>query len=369
MFLFGMKEMAIAAFPLGFTWIFLLEIAAIWVAYFGVRRIAGRNRELLMAGCMIVILGAAEVGLPASFFTKLIGHMGKGLVLQSIRPAGTSFEPLSSDEGAVRFALTYTLKFPITGHYLTYPASIGPEGNKIFGDYFKKVHPEYYDDNYVFEAGKPYSFTVVFDTQGKPLDLAKEKANICICDGEGYFMACRTIPIGLEGISAALVVPAPPGKLEPAVPADNIRDMTEKSIRLDGLVVPKTTKSGQPIAISYEITNTSEKEIPIPGGNFGNVIAVNFAWEAVSDSAKTTKVTPGTYHYGNAISAGTASLGFVRKSSLAPGERVAVHSEARPFEPLAPGEYRLHVYLFSEYATYRGKPEQELVQAFTVEPT
>jgi hypothetical protein len=145
--------------------------------------------------------------------------------------------------------------------------------------------------------------------------------------------------------------------------------MTEKSIRLDGLVVPKTNKSGQPVEISYEITNAGEKEIPIPGDNFGNVIAVNFAWEAVSDSAKATKVTPGTFHYGNAISAGTADLGRMRKNSLAPGERVAIHSEARPFEPLAPGEYRLHVYLFSEYATYRGKPEQELVQAFTVEPT
>jgi len=368
MFLFGFKEMAIAAFPLGFTGIFLLEIAAIWVAYFCVRRIARRNRELVMAGCAILILGAAEVALPASFFTKLIQHAGKEIMLQGIRQAGTSFEPLSSDEGGTRFALTYTLKFPRSGHYLTYPAFLGPEEDNIFGSYFTKVHPEYYDENYVFDAGKPYGFTVVFDTQGKPIDLSKAKANICICDGKDYFMACRTMQIGLDALPAALAIPAPRGKLEPAVPANNIRDITEKSIRLSGLVVPETTKSGQPMAISYEITNTGEKEIPIPGDNLGNVIAVNFAWEAVSESAKTTKVIPGTWHYGNAITAGTAMLGFIRKSSLAPGEKVAMHSEVRPLEPLAPGEYKLHVYLFSEYATYRGKPEQELVQAFTIEP-
>ena len=368
MFLFGMKEMAIAAFPLGFTWIFLLEIAAIWVAFFFVRRIARRNRELVMAGCAILILGAAEAALPASFFTKLIQHVGKEVVLQNIRQAGTSIEPLSSDEGGIRFALTYTLKFPRTGHYLTYPAFLGPEENNIPGNYFTKVHPEYHDEQYVFDAGKPYSFTVVFDTRGKPIDLSKAKANICICDGKDYFMVCRNIQIGLDGLPAALTTPAPPGRLEPAVPADNIRDMTEKSIRLSGLVVPKTNKSGEPIAISYEITNTGEKGVPIAGDNLGNVIAVNFAWEAVSDGAKQTKVIPGTWHYGNAVTAGTASLGFIRKSSLAPGEKVAMHSEVKPLEPLAPGEYELHVYLFSEYATYRDKPEQELVQAFTVEP-
>jgi len=94
---------------------------------------------------------------------------------------------------------------------------------------------------------------------------------------------------------------------------------------------------------------------------------VHYGWEAVSESAKQTKAIPGAWHYGNAISAG-GTLSFSRKSSLAPGESLAIHDVARPFQPLAPGEYWLHVFLFSRYATYPGKPEQDLVQPFRVEP-
>ena len=136
----------------------------------------------------------------------------------------------------------------------------------------------------------------------------------------------------------------------------------------DGLVISETYKSGQPVALSYEITNAGKREIPIPGDNFANVLTVDYKWEAVSESAKKTKVIPGTDHFGNAIAAGTAQFVLIRKRSLAPGESVAIHDEARPFEPLAPGEYRLHVFVFSRYATYPGKPEQDLVQAFSVEP-
>jgi hypothetical protein len=43
-----------------------------------------------------------------------------------------------------------------------------------------------------------------------------------------------------------------------------------------------------------------------------------------------------------------------------------VQDTIAPFEPLEPGQYRLHVYLFSRYATELNKPEQELVQKFSM---
>jgi len=45
-----------------------------------------------------------------------------------------------------------------------------------------------------------------------------------------------------------------------------------------------------------------------------------------------------------------------------------VEDKIAPFEPLASGEYKLHLYLFSRYATELNKPEQELVQEFSVIP-
>jgi hypothetical protein len=370
MFAFGMKEMAIASSPFSFIGIFLLEIVSIWVAYFCARRFLRRNRELVLAGCTILIMGAVEYALPASFFTILGRQAERRYVLQRIQEVGTSIEPLSSDTGGIRFAVTYTLQFPKTGRYLTFPASLGPEGNQVFGNYFTKVHPEYYDENYVYEAGTPYNFTVLFDTQGKTFDFSKENASIDICDSKDYFMACRTIRIGLSGVPAALATSAPAGKLEPAVAADNVRDISERNIRLVDLVISQTNKSGQPVPLSYAITNAGKRDIPIPENNFGSVISVEYGWEAVSDTAKKTKVSPVTPHYGNAVAAGTADrvFAFIRKSSLAPGESVVVRDQARPFEPLAPGQYRLHLILFSLYATDRRKPEEELVQAFSVEP-
>ena len=73
-------------------------------------------------------------------------------------------------------------------------------------------------------------------------------------------------------------------------------------------------------------------------------------------------------HYGNAITAGGAFFTGIRKSSLPPGEGVAIHDVARPIDPLGPGDYKLHVILYNRYATYPGKPEQDLVQPFRVEP-
>jgi hypothetical protein len=88
--------------------------------------------------------------------------------------------------------------------------------------------------------------------------------------------------------------------------------------------------------LSYEITNTGKREIAIPGDQFGNIISVSYGWEAVSESAKQTKAIPGAWHYGNAISANGALSFSIRKSSLAPGESVAIHDVARPSSLLLP---------------------------------
>jgi hypothetical protein len=369
MFGFGMKERAIYSFPLFFIGIFLCEIAAIWTGYFCARRFLRRRRVLALAAWVILVLGAAEVALPGSFFTIGVQYAGRQLTLNRIKLAGTSFEALASDRGGSRFALTYTLKFPKTGHYLTYPALIGPWENHVDGNYFTKKHPEYHDENYVFEPGRPYSFTVVFDTEGKKVDFATEKANIDICTGKGYFSACRVIAIGLEGVPAALAANPAPVLREPAVPADNVQDITEKSIRLDELrMKSRAISSGAPVEFSYVITDTGKVAVAIPDGNFDKVIMIDYGWEAVSDSAKTTKVTPGRMHFGNAVLNGGALFMGARKGSLAPGEKVPLDDKITPFEPFAPGEYKLHVYLFSRYSTEKNRPVQDLVQDFSIVP-
>jgi hypothetical protein len=369
MFGFGMKEMAIYSFPLFFIGIFLCEIAAIWTGYFCARRFLRRRRVLALAAWVIVVLGSAEVALPGSFFTIGVQYAGRKLALKRIELAGTSFEALASDRGGSRFALTYTLKFTKTGHYLTYPASIGPWENQVSGNYFTKVHPEYHDENYVFEPGRPYSFTVVFDTEGKKVDFSTEKANIDICTSKDYFMACRVITIGLVGVPAAPAANPAPVLREPAVAADNVRDITEKSIRLDELHMKSTASSaGAPVEFSFVITNAGKVTVAIPGGNFDNVIMINYGWEAISDTAKTTKVLPGRMHFGNAVVNGGAMFTRVREGSLAPGEKVPYDDKIIPFEPLAPGDYRLHVYLFSRYSTEANRPVQELVQDFSIVP-
>jgi hypothetical protein len=131
-----------------------------------------------MMGWAIIVLGAAEPLLPASYFTTLVQHAKRERVLDQIEQTGVSIEPLASNQSSIRFALTYEPRFPNTGHYLTFPAYLGSEGNRIFGNYFTKLHPEYYDENYVFDAGKLYCFTVVFDTEGKTVRLLKRKEPI-----------------------------------------------------------------------------------------------------------------------------------------------------------------------------------------------
>jgi hypothetical protein len=367
---FGMKEMAIYSFPLSFIGIFLSEIVAIWTGYVCVRRFLRRRRLLALGAWVMVVLLSAEVALPASFFRILVHHEWQQHMLNRIELAGTSFEALASDRGGTRFALTYTLKFPKGGHYLTYPSWVGQEEDHIFGNYFTKVHPEYHDENYGFEAGRPYSFTVVFDTGGKKVDFSTEKANVDICDSKDYFMSCRVVVIGLEGVPAALAANPAPVLLEPAVPADNVRDITEKSIRLDELSLKSTSyPAGAPVEFSFVITNAGKIAVALPNGRFDSVIQINYGWEPMSDTAKTTKVPLGFWHFGNAVSAGFTPFMEARSNSLAPGEKVPINDQLRlPWGPLAPGAYKLHVYLFSRYSTDPNRPVQELVQDFSVVP-
>jgi hypothetical protein len=231
------------------------------------------------------------------------------------------------------------------------------------------VHPEYHDEGYFFDAGKPYSFTVVFDTEGKPFDFSREKANVDICDGKDYFMACRIIGIALDGVPAALTANPSPVLREPAVPEGNSRDLAEKNTRLDGLTLKSpTTKAGAPVEFSFVVTNVGDKDIGIPGDNLANVIGVNYGWEAISESAKATKVMPGIVRFGNAVAAGGAQFTFVRQAMLPARARVPFQDKIAPFEPLAPGDYRLHVFLFSRYSTETSRPVQELVRDFSVVP-
>jgi len=369
MFSFGLKELAIFSFPLSFVGIFLAEIISIWVGYFCVRKFLRNRRSLALAGWIIIVLGTVELALPVSYFSTWVQHAKRESVLNQIEHVGTSVEPLASDRNGIRFALTYTLKFPGTAHYLTFPAYLGPKGNQVYGNYFTKVHPEYYDESYVFDAGKPYSFTVVFDTEGKQFEFSREKANIDICDSKDYFMACRTIRVGLESVPAALAAHPSPVLPEPAVAEDNVRDLSEKSIRLDGLRLDSAvTRTGGPVGFSFVITNIGKKDIAIPKSNPDNIIRINYGWEAVSESAKTTRVIPGAMHFGNSVAAGGAQFAFVRKSALAPGEKLPFQDKISPFEPFAPGEYRLHVFLFSHYSTETNRPVQELVQDFSIVP-
>jgi hypothetical protein len=216
MFEFGLKESAIFSSPLSFGGILLAEFASIGAGYFWVRKFLRNRRHLALAAWMIAVLGAAELALPVSSFGMLVQHAKREHTLSRIEHVKTVIEPLASDRGGIRFALTYTLKFPKTARYLTFPAWLGPPADRVFGDYFIKMNPEYYDENHVFDAGRLYSFTVVFDTGGRRLDFSKETVSIDICDGKDYFMACRIIAIPLEGVPAALAAHPSPASREPA---------------------------------------------------------------------------------------------------------------------------------------------------------
>jgi hypothetical protein len=178
MFTFGMKELAILSFPFSFAGIFLLESAAIWAAYFLLRKRTLRGKTLTFSACSVVILLAAECALPFSYVKVRIRHAAREKVLNQIQVLDHSIEPLRSDEGGIRFALTYTLSFPRTASFLTFPAWLGATHSGLFGNYFTKVTPEYFDEGYIFKAGQPYSFTVVFDTKGNKLDFSRDQEDV-----------------------------------------------------------------------------------------------------------------------------------------------------------------------------------------------
>jgi hypothetical protein len=367
MFLLGMKELAIFSFPFSFAGIFLLQLVAIWVTYFLLRKRTIRHREFAFAGIAVLTLAAGELVLPASYFKDHIRHARREKALNQIEVVGHSIEPLRSDQGGTRFALNYTLRFPRTAHYLTYPAWLGQSHNGVYGNYFSKIHPEYLDETYTFDAAKPYSFTVVFDTKGKPVDFSRELANIDICDGKDYYMTCRIISFPLQDVPTAFAGAVQPIRSEPEVPADNLPDILERSIRLNGLALtPAVVKTGLPVPFSYVIANTGSQQIAIPGSHLENLIRVNYAWEPVSNSAKKTGAI--TVRIGNAFAAGTAQFYSIHKNSLAPGEQVTIQDHIAPYKPFAPGDYRLHVFLFSNYATDQARPEQDLVAAFSIAP-
>jgi len=73
--------------------------------------------------------------------------------------------------------------------------------------------------------------------------------------------------------------------------------------------------------------------------------------------------------FGNAVAAGTAAVHFYsRKTVSRRAEKVMFPDKIAPFEPLAPMQYRIHVDLFSRYATELNKPVQELVQKVSIVP-
>jgi len=102
MFRLGMKELAIFAFPLSFVGIFLAQLVLIWAGYFCVRRFLRHRRALVPAGWTMVVLGAAEPMLPASYFTTLVQHAKRTHVLEQIEQADSSIEALASDQGRLR---------------------------------------------------------------------------------------------------------------------------------------------------------------------------------------------------------------------------------------------------------------------------
>src|SRR5207248_10331713 len=105
-----------------------------------------------------------------SAFTVVVQRARRERALRRIELGATKIEPLPSAPRRRRFVLSYTLTFPTTGHYLTFPAYIGPPRNRVFGDYDTTQHPEYYDEKFVFEAAKPYSFAVAFETGDSQFD-------------------------------------------------------------------------------------------------------------------------------------------------------------------------------------------------------
>ena len=196
----GMKEGAIWSSPQSFVGVFVVEVIAMSAAYVVVRRLARRRQWIVLATLTVAILCVGEVVLPVSSFRVFAQRARREHTLAKIQLGATKVESLSSQPDRRRVSLTYELSFPTAGHYLTFPAYIGPPESRVFGDYDTTRNPEYYAEEFVFEPAKPYSFVVVFDAPSSQLDPARDSANIDICDEKSAFMVCRIIKIDLAGL-------------------------------------------------------------------------------------------------------------------------------------------------------------------------
>lgn len=369
MIFFGLKESAIFSSPVSFLGILCGEIALIWAGYLGIRKRAWKKKVLLYIGWAFATLLLAELVLPASYFSIGIQQFKGRRVLNQIQLVKSSVEILASEKPGNRFALTYTLQFPKAGHYLTFPAEIKSGQIHNGGTYFIKIHPEYYDEEFTFEPGRSYDFTVVFDLKAESFDLSKETADIDICDSKGYFMNCRIIPIRLDGVPAAVAANPSPIAREPAVTADNSWDIAEKSIRIENLKLRSLqNKAGDPVSFSFAIINAGKKDVAVPEGKLDSLIYVNYGWEAISGVAKKSMASTGIALFNNAVMAGNAGFSVLAKNKLSPDEKVPMQDEIKPFKPLVPGNYKLHVFLFNKYSVEENGLVQELTQDFSVVP-
>jgi hypothetical protein len=185
-----------------FALFLVIELVVIWGAFFMLLAFVRRKgrRALLMLLVSVGVIGACETVMQESAFKWDYRNNQKIAVLKQITVEATRFEKLP--EGG--FVMTYTLKFPKDAHYLTFPAYFGKPDNNISGDYDYAGTPEYYDETYVFTAGKPYEFVVKFPA-AKNISYKKDKAHIQICDSKEYDMSCHTIAIGVEGAENAPV--------------------------------------------------------------------------------------------------------------------------------------------------------------------
>lgn len=345
-----------------------MEIALIWAGYFFSRRLRSAKSAAGYLVWIVAVLAAAEWYLPAGSLTLMVHQRKRHRVLNAIELADSSVERLASpSKNLDRFAFHYRLRYPQRGHYLTFPAYLGTRSAPVaYGNYFKKAHPEYLDEDFIFEPGKPYDYLVVFDANPALLRSSQETAHIQICDGKDYFMTCRTVDVDLtESLRTAAAANPANLSVEPTAPADNFWSLQQKSLRLARLKLDSMRhKRGKPVEFSFELKNTGKAALDIPEGSLAKLVHINFAWEPLSDSAKKTQ-SPGIVRIGNSVAAG-GIFGFQKIDRLEAGSSVALQGEIRPFNPLEPGDYRLHVFLFNNYATDSASAEQDLVENFSI---
>src|SRR5258708_1196755 len=84
MFRFGLKEAAILAFPLSFVGIPLAEIISVWAGYFCIPSSSAPVEASPWPDGVIMVLGMAELVLPASYFATAVRQLGRGHVLRGI---------------------------------------------------------------------------------------------------------------------------------------------------------------------------------------------------------------------------------------------------------------------------------------------